>query len=515
MGWAMEFNRFLWDNYKESASGKKLYTFFKNYNEIIIKSKEFNDYQQIRQNVAYKGTFNIDFSNYVKEISDVYFALNTDENGIFTKITVDSINGAEKFFNDIIEFTYQDDDGNIVGSVFSSSDIPFLSEVLFAIAPQYYFPYYFCRIYQDLVEIFNTFGIFLPSVPKKNDERSRFLHYFELCRSLYQFRIKNNLDEYDLPLFLYGFAINVIKRYKITDDLPEPRKAYFVGAGKKDSTVDSSKDFNFLDNLSHESISNWNGNPDTQTGDIIVMYCLTPRSYIHSIGRAVTLGSIDPFFHYYKNINIGQPIIVKNISLSELKKDPVFKDFSLVKANMQGINGRNIPKEYYDHLLELLEKKGQDISRLPKLENNNIKLLELTNERDVEVHLLEPLLIKIGYKENDWIRQMKLRMGRGDRVYPDYVIFPNDERNNESGYWVWEAKYTISSHRQLEEDFGQAKSYALRLRSKGLGLISKEGVWLSIPDYDIKKIKFWSWKQINEHAYINEIFDIAGNKKTV
>ena len=102
----MEFNRFLWDNYKESASGKKLYTFFKNYNEIIIKNKEFNDYQQIRQSVAYKGTFNIDFSNYVNEISDVYFALNTDESGNFTKITIDSINGAEKFFNDIMELTY-------------------------------------------------------------------------------------------------------------------------------------------------------------------------------------------------------------------------------------------------------------------------------------------------------------------------------------------------------------------------------------------------------------------------
>lgn len=96
---------------------------------------------------------------------------------------------------------------------------------------------------------------------------------------------------------------------------------------------------------------------------------------------------------------------------------------------MQGINGRNIPKEYYDRLLELLE-----------------------------------------------------------------------------------AKYTVSSHEQLQEDFGQAKSYALRLRSKGLGLISKEGVWLSTPDYNIEKIRFWSWKQIADHKGISEIFDIAGNK---
>ncbi|NLY42070.1 MAG: hypothetical protein GX055_10685, partial [Desulfovibrionales bacterium] len=68
------------------------------------------------------------------------------------------------------------------------------------------------------------------------------------------------------------------------------------------------------------------------------------------------------------------------------------------------------------------------------------------------------------------------------------------------------------SHKQLQEDFGQAKSYALRLQSSGLGLVSKEGVWLSTPDYDIKKIKFWSWKQLEEHENVNEIFGIAGKK---
>jgi hypothetical protein len=106
-------------------------------------------------------------------------------------------------------------------------------------------------------------------------------------------------------------------------------------------------------------------------------------------------------------------------------------------------------------------------------------------------------------------------MGRGDRVYPDYVIFPNEERNNESCYWIWEAKYTIDSHKQLEEDFGQAKSYALRLKSSGFGLVSKEGLWLSTPDFSIEKIKFWSWSQIADHDTLNEVFDIAGNRKKI
>lgn len=63
-----------------------------------------------------------------------------------------------------------------------------------------------------------------------------------------------------------------------------------------------------------------------------------------------------------------------------------------------------------------------------------IDLPILKNEKDVEKNLLEPLLIKIGYKKDDWIRQMKIRMGRGHRIYPDYAIFPHEERNNKSYY---------------------------------------------------------------------------------
>jgi len=299
-----------------------------------------------------------------------------------------------------------------------------------------------------------------------------------------------------------------IKKYEITDSLPEPRNAYFVGGGKNNNG-----DFEYLDEVNEKTITYWNGNRDTQPGDIIVMYCLTPRSCIHSIWRAVTPGSYDPFFTYYGTIYIGKPLLVKQIFIDELKKDEILSELPLVKGNMQGINGRLIPQKYYDRIIELLGKKGENISLLPKLTNNIIQEIDIKNEKDIEKYLLEPLLIKLGYSEHDWKKQLKLRMGRGIKVYPDYVIFPKEERNNESGYWVWEAKYSIINSKQLTEDFGQAKSYALRLNCKGLGLISKEGIWISIPDYSNEKIKFWSWKQINEHNYFNEIFNIAGNKK--
>lgn len=508
----MKLSQFLWKNYKESSSGKEMYAFFKNYNTLLMKNNEINFYQQLRLSIAYAGALKIDFYDHIKDISNVFFDFTHDEKNNPVQTDIQSIEDAESFFLEIADMKFLEEDGSLTEEVFSSDDVPFLSEVLYAIAPKYYFPYYFTILYQDVVEIFNTFGIFLPAVPKKNDKHGRFFHYFELCQSLYQFRIDHNLDEYDLPAFLYGFAINIIKRYDISEELPKPRNAYFVGAGKKDGTVDASGDFNYLDTASTHSISFWNGNIETQIGDIIVMYCLHPRSYVHSIWRAVTPGSVDPFFHFYKNLYIGKPIFVQNITLAEIKNDSFLSEFSLVKANMQGINGRNIPKKYYDRLLQILEDKGQDISILPKLEDQLIEAKEVKNERDVEIMLLEPLLLSLGYKQTDWVRQMKLRMGRSDKVYPDYVIHPYTERNNESCYWVWEAKYTIHSHKQLQEDFGQAKSYALRLQSSGLGLVSKEGVWLSTPDYDIKKIKFWSWKQLEEHENVNEIFGIAGKK---
>lgn len=214
----MKFSQFLWKNYKESSSGKEMYAFFKNYNTLLMKNNEINFYQQLRLSIAYAGALKIDFYDHIKDISNVFFDFTHDEKNNPVQTDIQSIEDAESFFLEIADMKFLEEDGSLTEEVFSSDDVPFLSEVLYAIAPKYYFPYYFTILYQDVVEIFNTFGIFLPAVPKKNDKHGRFFHYFELCQSLYQFRIDHNLDEYDLPAFLYGFAINIIKRYDISEE---------------------------------------------------------------------------------------------------------------------------------------------------------------------------------------------------------------------------------------------------------------------------------------------------------
>jgi hypothetical protein len=493
----MIFNEFIWFNFKESQYGKEVIKFFSNYKNNMY-NKNIEIYNKLIDLISYDTRDIYDFNKYNNSVD--FFC-----NEIITSIgdeKVLTIDDAENLYYSII------DENNDTEVHFELYDIPFISECLYILYPDYFFPYYFRRYYHHLIAIFNEFGIYLPPVPQKNDKRKRMFHYFELCRSLYEFRNNHKISNYELPAFLYGFATNIIKKYELNNVLPEPKNAYFVGGGKNNNG-----DFKYLDIINEKTITFWNGNKETQPGDIIVMYCLAPRSYIHLIWRAVTPGSFDPFFIYYGTIYIGKPQLVKNITIDEIKNDQLLSEMPLVKGNMQGINGRLIQKKYYDRILKILEEKGEDISLLPILTDEIIHEIEIKNEKDVEKYLLEPMLNKLGYFENQWKRQLKLRMGRGEKVFPDYVIFPNDERNNESSYWVWEAKHTILNNKQLKEDFGQVKSYALRLNCKGLGLISKEGIWLSVPDYSFEKIKYWSWKQINEHDYFNEIFNIAGNKK--
>ncbi len=185
----------------------------------------------------------------------------------------------------------------------------------------------------------------------------------------------------------------------------------------------------------------------------------------------------------------------------------------LVRANMQGVNGRVVEKEYFDRLCFLLREKGACPASFPELENLKVDMPALKNERDVERYLLEPLLREIGYEEKDWQRQVSVKIGRKERIVPDYVIFPILEPAKERAFWIWEAKYSIRSEKQLRMDFNQARSYALRLRCSGLGLLSKEGVWAVGNSLEYENIRFWSWYQLEEKDLFGDFLDVVGKKK--
>jgi hypothetical protein len=184
---------------------------------------------------------------------------------------------------------------------------------------------------------------------------------------------------------------------------------------------------------------------------------------------------------------------------------------------MQGINGRQISKEFYDRILELLNAKGNNILSLPKLSNTELKGIILDSEKDVETNYLEVLLRALGFTEKDWETQVKVRVGRKERAIPDYLInvSKNSKEKSVSADWVWEAKYSILTNDQLEKDFGQVCSYAKLVNAKGLGLISKEGIWLSTKkdNFSFKKSLHWSAKRSLESDGLSEIKEIAGKNR--
>ena len=80
-------------------------------------------------------------------------------------------------------------------------------------------------------------------------------------------------------------------------------------------------------------------------------------------------------------------------------------------------------------------------------------------------------------------------------------------KGEETAQFLWEAKFTISSRRQLQDAFLQAKSYAMRLQSKGFGLVAKEGIWISFEkdSFLFEKIKSYSWADLENPDVFSEV----------
>ena len=61
--------------------------------------------------------------------------------------------------------------------------------------------------------------------------------------------------------------------------------------------------------------------------------------------------------------------------------------------------------------------------------------------------------------------------------------------------------------KQLLEDFGQAKSYAMRLGTNGVGLVSMEGIWVVAAEdhFNFEKLKKYSWEELEDPEIFAEL----------
>ncbi len=331
-----------------------------------------------------------------------------------------------------------------------------------------------------LNKIADNFDLKLPIVPLKRYKDQRLYYYYELCEAFSEFQVENALSAPEMCAFLYDFAPNCLTQGASNQALPQPTQVWWIGGDK------GGGDFKFLDNATADSNSFWQGAEDTKRGDILIMYCLSPRSCIHSIWRATADGIADPFFHYYSSIYIGHPQKVEPTSIHELKADDHFSQNPLVKKNLQGINGYPLSSEDYNRLQLLVTQKSGKQQDFPQLYSHVFEQnKELKNEREVELYLIEPLLNKLAYTEKDWVRQLSVRMGRGERNYPDYVFLSDGSKGYEKASMLIESKFWIKNNRELEDTFKQAWSYGQRLGVDKLVIADKESLWIYIKKRDI------------------------------
>lgn len=395
--------------------------------------------------------------------------------------------------SDTVKLSDEEDDILTLDHTFV--DLPLISMGLHLAHPDTFLPYGLIGRYYFIQRMADEFGIALPPIPPKKKKLERWLYYGQVCSAFQEFRQTYDLNIPGLLAFMYDFAPNYVVS-NVNEELPEPRNAWLLIGG-----VDNG-DLEWMDENPSVLQTNWQGNLDMRRGDVCIMYVRSPVSSTHSLWRVVEDAYEDPFFHYKHTVQIGQPEQLPPIHFREIAADPTLGENKYVKANLQGASGKALSHAEYHRFLELMRQKGQLPDGIPQFpEQAVVDLAELGNERDVEVKLVEPLLHRAGIESDEWKRQLPVRMGRGERVFPDYAIGITGKAPEQRVRALVEVKYRAVGERDWREAFLQVKSYGLRLGAKVILTAAAEGVRVyerKNDDFDFTKGTELKWIELQE-----------------
>jgi hypothetical protein len=374
--------------------------------------------------------------------------------------------------------------------------------------PESFVPYCFPCRFHHFDAICAEFGIALPRLPGKSSRQELAAYYFSINQCLQDYRRQLDLTPAQFNAFLYGFACSYVD-IADAEEFSEPERAWLL-LGHPEG------DYEFLEAADENSVHHWQGSDGIRPGDLCIMWVRTPHSCTHSVWRAISRGYNDPFFWHYRTVWIGHRTLVPRIKFKELSSNPVWAENPSIRAHFQGASGREINPAEYEALLSMWKEKGCDVSTLPRLAKPpQLPVDGVASERDVELLLLEPLLRRLGYEETDWVRQYRVRMGRGERVRPDYAIGFQGVAGEEIVQMLVEAKHRISTSKALHEAYVQARSYAERLRAHTMVLCAVEGLWIFRRihgSFSSEIFEQFGWLQANEGKHLDDLLRSFGRE---
>lgn len=457
-----------WNNYKNSDSGKDVIEefekitdpntslekllqlackfdpeFFKNTSanekKQGIKFLEFldNEIQDIRAEIdklGQEGAY-IDY----KALSCIFFSENEDVE-----------------FEDIPQATFKSELGTNL----------LLSLVLSRYFSEYYIPNFFPLQFIYLKKIADKYDIELPEVPNRSDYRGRWLYYDEICKSLNEFAIENDIQSLsELCAFLYDYEMSVIKEEMEEEHnkpMPEiPEQAWILVGNYGEAEKTMKEGF-------------WQSSPFTSKGDILVFYEKSPVKKLNSVWTALEDGFVDPFGHYYSFSYIGNKIEIPEemaISYSDFKENNYFKNRekkgNFVSKNFQDVSGWQVTYDDYAEIKRMLQTKGYDTSKLPSLyEPIKVGDVRIEREQDVSDQLLVPLLEQMGWKKNiDFKAEVEFNAGRGKTGFssekrPDFLLHIVETKDDIEAKVAIEVKRHMKNEKEIHTNFVQGRSYA-------------------------------------------------------
>lgn len=329
----------------------------------------------------------------------------------------------------------------------------------------FYKPLLYPWDFSYLMQNCEMLGIELPTLPKPHDYLGAFMWYYDACAKFNEFQDEYNLTDAEFCAALYGLA-PTLKDDESKKELPKPINVWLTGASKEDVKQ--------LEKAWPEE-SRWQCNQNTRRGDIVVVYAVSPHSCIHSIWRANSEGTFNPFDYRQCRTRVTNGVKITPIKLAQLKEHPVFGTLPMLNNNLQGVGGKMLPSWAYTALLEMIEANGDDMSQIPVLfENKEWNPGVMENEKAVEEKILIPALRDLGYVDGDWERQLKQKAGRQEKAIPDFVFFPYGEKHAENAPLIIEAKWHMSSEKERNDCYRQARSYAKMMSAGIMGICDDE-----------------------------------------
>ena len=493
---AATLNRYVWDLYLNTVNGEQALTYFQTLDDFADRANLLEPFMSVgvwTEAQIVEGAVWEDFP--MDEGGLQFIAAVRDAALQFPVETPDQVQQllTELMNSGTVKLSDSEDDVLTLDDAFSN--LPLVSLGLHLAYPETFLPYGLTGYYYLVSRVSETFGIPLPPVPPKKDLLARWLYYGHWCAAFQEFRQLNEMTLPELLAFLYDFSVNYVYTTS-QNELPEPRNAWLLIGGVENG------DLEWIEEQQAVTEVNWQGSLDMRRGDVCLMYIRSPVSAVHSLWRVVEDAYVDPFFHYKQSVQIGSPLRLPSLTFGEIAADPYLGGNKYVKANLQGASGKALSHGEYERFLQMLSVKADLPAGIPHFAPQEaVDLSALGNERDVEVQLVEPLLRRAGLESGDWVRQLAVRMGRGERVYPDYAIGVSGTAPEQRVQALVEVKYRMAGERDWREAFLQAKSYGLRLGAQVIVTAAAEGIRIyrrSKDDFDFAQGDHQPWSALGE-----------------